>query len=93
MAQTTYQSVLEDIVGVIGQHVTDIAVSEGSRFDSDLALTSIEVMDVVADIEDHFNINIPLNRLPEMQTVGDTAKQLTAMMAEHGSHSTPNNAL
>ena len=87
MAQTSYQSVLEDIVSVIGQHVTDIAINETSRFDSDLALSSIEVMDVVADIEDHFNINIPLNRLPEMQTVGDTATQLTAMMAEQGSHS------
>jgi acyl carrier protein len=49
----------------------------------DLALDSLTVMEVVADTEDHFDILIPLNRLPEARTIGDFARLLAELREEH----------
>jgi len=38
-------------------------------FASDLELDSLTVMDLVADIEDEFDIVLPLNLLPELETI------------------------
>ena len=38
-------------------------------FASDLDLDSLSVMDLVADIVDEFDILLPLNRLPDLETI------------------------
>lgn len=77
MADLTYADVLNDTIRLITEHADDdVTVTETARFDSDLNFDSIQVMDLVADIEDHFDVTIPLNDLPQMQTVGQTAKRL-----------------
>ena len=82
MSELTYKAVLEATIELVKAHVDDVEVAEGTRFAGDLALDSIEVMDLVSDIEDHFDITIPLNMLPEMQTVGQTAQQLLQIIQE-----------
>lgn len=42
-------------------------------FASDLELDSVTVMDLVAEIEDHFDIILPINMLPDLETIGDVA--------------------
>ncbi len=42
-------------------------------FASDLELDSLTVMDLVADIEDEFDIVLPLNLLPELETIAHVA--------------------
>jgi acyl carrier protein len=42
-------------------------------FATDLELDSLTVMDLVADIEDEFDIVLPLNLLPELETIGHVA--------------------
>ncbi|WP_417450813.1 acyl carrier protein [Kordiimonas sp.] len=42
-------------------------------FASDLELDSLTVMDLVADIEDEFDIVLPLNLLPELETIAQVA--------------------
>lgn len=76
MILPTYESTLERVVALVSAHSPDVPVTERSRFDADLALGSLEVMDIVADIEDAFDLNIPLNLLPKLVTVGDTARAL-----------------
>lgn len=39
----------------------------------DLNLDSLAVMDFLMDLEERFDISIPLNLVPEIQTVGDLA--------------------
>jgi acyl carrier protein len=43
---------------------------------ADLNLDSMKVMDIVAEVEDAFDILIPLNILPDIRTVEDFAAQL-----------------
>jgi acyl carrier protein len=50
-----------------------IEVAEHTRFADDLELDSLTVMDLVASIEDAWDINMPLNLLPELETVGQVA--------------------
>jgi acyl carrier protein len=40
---------------------------------TDLNIDSVTVMDFVMEVEDHFDIEIPLNVLAETRTVGDLA--------------------
>ena len=47
-----------------------IAISESTSFADDLELDSLTVMDLVANIEDEWDINMPLNILPDLETVG-----------------------
>lgn len=46
-----------------------IELGPNVTFASDLDLDSLTVMDLVADIEDEFDILLPLNRLPDLETI------------------------
>lgn len=51
-----------------------IEVGPDTRFADDLELDSLTVMDLVANIEDEWDINMPLNMLPDLETVGQVAE-------------------
>lgn len=73
--------VLAQTISLIARHVDDdVNVTAHSRYDSDLNLDSIQVMDLVAEIEDYFDITIPLNDLPRMQNVTQTASRIVELI-------------
>ena len=51
-------------------------VSEETRLLADLNLDSLDTAELVAEIEDHFAVVIPMEQLPEIKTVGDIAQSL-----------------
>jgi len=57
----------------------EIAIAEDTSFANDLELDSLTVMDLVANIEDEWDIVIPLNLLPELETVGQVADAVARM--------------
>jgi len=50
----------------------------------ELGLNSLKVMDLLMDIEDKYDITVPLNILPEVRTVGDLAGQLEMLLRQSG---------
>ncbi len=48
----------------------------------DLNLDSMKVMDIIAEVEDTFDISVPLNRLPDVRTVDDLALQIKDLLEE-----------
>ena len=48
----------------------------------DLNLDSMKVMDIIAEVEDTFDISVPLNILPDVRTVGDLALQIQNLLKE-----------
>ncbi len=50
---------------------TDAPISGATDISRDLNLDSLAVMDFLMDLEEAFDISIPLNLVPEIQTVGD----------------------
>jgi len=53
-----------------------VALSEDTELVGDIGLSSLEVMEFIEKIEDHFDISIPLNILPDVSTIGELAKKI-----------------
>jgi acyl carrier protein len=53
-------------------------LSAATDISADLNIDSVTVMDFVMEVEDHFDIEIPLNVLSETRTVEDLAKVVEA---------------
>jgi acyl carrier protein len=51
-----------------------IALRPETDISTDLNIDSVSVMDFVMEVEDHFDIDIPLNVLSETRTMSDLVK-------------------
>jgi acyl carrier protein len=49
---------------------------------ADLGFDSLQVLELVAELEDTFDISIPLNDVPSTRTVGQVVAQVTALVDE-----------
>ena len=58
------------------QNKKNLALSESTSLVADIGLSSLEVMEFIEKIEDHFDISIPLNILPDVNTIGDLATKV-----------------
>ena len=50
---------------------------------ADLGFDSLKVMKLLEDVEDNYDISIPLNILPEIRTVADFSEQLQRIIEEN----------
>ncbi|PHS21713.1 MAG: acyl carrier protein [Robiginitomaculum sp.] len=48
----------------------------------DLGLDSLAIMDFIFDLEDSFDISIPMERIAEVQTLSDLAKSIDVLQKE-----------
>ena len=77
-----YQEYLDFMYSVLEGHTkSGIVLSETTELVADIGLSSLEVMEFVEKIEDQFEISIPLNILPDVNTVGDFARKLRELDA------------
>lgn len=68
---------LETLTGVIRRvKRTDAPIGPDTKFVDDLGFDSLSVMELVAEVEDEFDINLPINLLPEIHTVADLARAI-----------------
>ncbi len=58
-----------------------VPLAEATTFAGDLELDSLTVMDLVAGIEDEWDIVLPLNMLPDLETIGQVADAVAKMVA------------
>jgi|TARA_B110000211_G_C13876640_1_gene463256 acyl carrier protein len=58
------------------QNKKKLILSENTSLVADIGLSSLEVMEFIEKIEDHFDISIPLNILPDVNTIGDLATKV-----------------
>ena len=49
---------------------------------ADLGFDSLQVLEVVAELEDRFDISIPLNDVPAARSVAQVVAQVTAILEE-----------
>ena len=68
------RSVVEEIVGLLKPfNKQDITLSEETNITTDLEIDSVAVMDFVMELEEKYDISIPVNMLSEVQTIGELA--------------------
>ena len=71
------------ILKVVGTRIpAGVQVSAQTRIARDLGLDSVAVMDFVMEIEDYFDISIPLDRIAEVETVEDLSHAVEALLKE-----------
>ena len=58
-----------------------IEISNDTDISRDLGLDSLTIMNFVMKLEDTFDLSIPLERLPEIQTVADLADTIRNIRA------------
>ena len=51
-----------------------IDLSAATNLGSDLDIDSVEVMDLIMEIEDKFDIDIPINLVSDIERIGDLAE-------------------
>ena len=73
-------TILVDVIKLLSQFIKiDIEITESQHLMRDLELDSVMVMELMMELEDHFDISIPLNSLPDVNTVSDLAAEITKL--------------
>ena len=74
---------LYEILGPFNK--TGAELKPGTRFSEDLNFDSLVVMEFIAVVEDHFDISVPLNILPDIATITDLAIAIEKIVSEEAS--------
>lgn len=59
-----------------------VAIREDTDLLGDLELDSLQVMNLLLQVEDRYDISIPVNILPDVKTVKDLASQIERLVGE-----------
>ncbi len=77
----SYEESLTKLCTVLQRHMTaDGTVDEDTMLASDLGIDSAQLMEVLLEVEDEFDISIPLNILPNVYTVKDLTDELQKLL-------------
>ena len=82
IAMSSYEDILTELYRVLKPLVTDSAATlgEDSELVAELGLDSLKIMNLVLALEEHFDISIPLNILPNVRTVKDLALRIQELI-------------
>ena len=59
-----------------------VELSEQTNILNDLGMDSVAVMDFVMEIEDRFDISVPLDRIAEVETIGDLVSTVRSLKGD-----------
>jgi acyl carrier protein len=77
----TYTEILSSLKELLVPYVgSGQDLDEDTDLVADLGLTSLTVMDLLMEIEDRFDVSVPLNQLPKVRTVADLANMLDELI-------------
>ena len=81
----SYEKTLAQLCVVLQRHTKDdIIVAADTLLASDLGIDSAQLMEVLLEVEDEFDISIPLNVLPNVYTVKDLSSELEKLLGARG---------
>jgi acyl carrier protein len=73
------------IVDLLTQRVpAGISVSAETQIVGGLGLDSVAILDFIMDLEDRFDISIPLDRVAEVQTIAELSRAVAALKRTSG---------
>jgi acyl carrier protein len=73
----SYDEILESVIGLIRPLApAGRTVAESTDLVTDLEFDSLKVMSLIEQVEDRFDVSVPLNVLPDIRTVQDFCVQL-----------------
>jgi acyl carrier protein len=73
----SYDEILESVIELVRPLApAGRTVAEGTDLVTDLEFDSLKVMSLIEQVEDRFDVSVPLNILPDIRTVRDFTVQL-----------------
>jgi acyl carrier protein len=73
------------IVDLLTQRVpAGVNVSAETQIVGGLGLDSVAILDFIMDLEDRFDISIPLDRVAEVQTIAELSRAVAALKRTPG---------
>ena len=77
---TSVESVINDVIPILRKFTKpDTVITEDSYLMRDLELDSVKVMELMMEIEDHFDLSLPLNALPDVNSVAELATEIAKL--------------
>lgn len=77
------ETVGSQIIEVLSSMISSgVPVSNGTRIARDLGLDSVAIMDFVMELEERFDILIPLDQIADVETIHDLTKAIEAIMKD-----------
>jgi acyl carrier protein len=76
------QQVLDILKPIVPKNVPEVTAE--LDLVNDLGLDSLKVMEILENLEDTFDISIPINILPGIRTVGDLVVEIQKLTEEEG---------
>jgi len=75
-----------DIVAVVSRELdkvntSGIQITETTDLTTELNIDSVAVMDLLFELEEHYDVSVPLNRLGDVRTVGQLAEVVREIAA------------
>lgn len=81
----THDELVNEVRSLIREHSDEgLDITEKSELVADLGIDSLGVMEVVADIEDKFDMTIADNELREVATMGDVVAAIEGRLKAAG---------
>lgn len=82
---STYRECLPGLYEVLQPFANEgEQLTENTELVADLGLDSLKIMELMLEIEDRFDISIPLNVLPDIRTIKDLAVTVASLGAGSG---------
>ncbi|AUN29885.1 acyl carrier protein [alpha proteobacterium AAP38] len=77
---TDVNDIVETIIAALVKTLpTPVTVTTETSITRDLGLDSLAVMDFVMVLEDKFDVSIPMERIAEVETIGDLARTISEL--------------
>ncbi len=81
----TRETIRHELHALLAQHVqSGASIAESSHLVGDLGIDSLGVMEILADVEDKFELKIPDNALQQVETVADVSAYIEAKLRGAG---------
>jgi len=78
MEDNSRKPVFDHVAAIVGGRlgIDPAAIGPGDSMTEDLAVDSMDVLSIVAQIENQFDVDIPKEIIPRVKTVGEMARTL-----------------
>ena len=79
MKEETFEIVREILSQVLNR---EVEITLKTQFERDLEVDSLRAMEILAAVEDRFDITVPINVLNEIRTVEDLVREIEKLKEE-----------
>ncbi len=78
-----HAQVLSKIVAIVSQQIKGkVEIDENTVLQEDVGLSSLQIMELIFEVEEEFDISFPLNRLPDIQTVKELSEAIIVVIEQ-----------